>query len=331
MNSRRITVIAQIAAFLTAIGVIAYKTISFQDWDSMISELHNFGMKNMAYMSIVLIVMPLNLISEAIKWRRLLLPIHNISYSESIFAVLAGLSGALSTPNRIGDIPMRALLLPVQYRKRAVILGFTGSFAMNAVVAAVGIAAIPLYLMSYGGNKVISGSYIAVAVTTTVLLIVMLFSLPSLALRISALVKTKGNGNLSHKFVKALQTMSVFSRRQMLSIMAISLLRYFIFTSQYYLMLLAFNAGISPFDAMSTIPIIYLLSTITPMISATEAVTRSGYALLLFTPFNIQAPEILFATMSLWIVNNAVPTITGIGLYRHFHDKKTFGNSSNKI
>lgn len=317
MESRKgLISIIQIIICIAACGVIVCKLASFSQWDEMVAEMRSFDISNIILLTAVLLLMPANILCEADRWRKILRPLHEISLSEALSGVLVGLGGALSTPNRIGDIPMRALLLPADVRNRSIILGFTGAFAMNAVVAMTGIAAIPLYIALYGSSRIITPQYITIAVIISILLIVFLFAMPSLALKISSMVKTKEGNGISDKLVKGLHTLSLFSRRQMLSIIIITLLRYIVFASQYYLILLVFNAGITLANAIATIPIIYLLSTITPMISATESITRSGYALLLFAPFGIQAPEILFATLALWIINNAIPTLAGIAVYK---------------
>ena len=106
--------------------------------------------------------------------------------------------------------------------------------------------------------------------------------------------------------------LSKMSYRKIFDLTLLSLLRYIVFFSQYTIILLVFSNQITLAGAVMVIPIVYLFTTITPTISASEAATRAGYALLLFEPLSVAAPSVVLATLILWIINNGIPICVGL-------------------
>ena len=87
---------------------------------------------------VVCILMPLNWILEAKKWHVLILPIISISFLRAFRATLIGMTFGFVTPNRIGDIGGRSIVLPSK-KKQGVVASSIGSMLQFLVTILAGV------------------------------------------------------------------------------------------------------------------------------------------------------------------------------------------------
>ncbi len=84
-------------------------------------------------------LMPVNLFFEMKKWRLLIHTIYITQWKETIQAILAGLTMALLTPNRVGEIFSRVFILPKEKRLSGVGLSAVGSLGQMVIIQSFGI------------------------------------------------------------------------------------------------------------------------------------------------------------------------------------------------
>lgn len=104
--------------------------------------------------------------------------------------------------------------------------------------------------------------------------------------------------------------------RQMVDALLMSAMRYVAFSTLYYLMLKAFGVTIGVSDAVIVIPVIYLLTTVTHTITASEAVVRRSYSMVVIAPFFSSSLTVGCATSVLMVVNNLVQMLLGSLLFK---------------
>ncbi|MDR1543964.1 MAG: flippase-like domain-containing protein [Prevotellaceae bacterium] len=243
------------------------------------------------FLIFTIILLPLNFFCESAKWKILLKNICKINFYEAFQAVLWGQTGAFLTPNSLGEYPARSLNLPSEYRLSAVTMGFAGSFAQTVVVSVCGIIAAPFFLTKYSALKNFN-SIIIFAVIVSLSIILLFFFLP----KISKKVKEK------------------FTFSQSLQVLAVSAVKYLIFSVQFYFMLRFCGVEFSVVQAIFAMPTFYLLLTYTPLINAAEFAVRSSIGILIFGAFSDNITAIFAASALFWLLNFCIPTLFGLFL-----------------
>lgn len=285
--------------------VVIYKLVTFEDYDILLSFFSHITFYQCAGIVVVLFLFPLNLLLEALKWKVSVSGISKISVRQAVVSTFVGNVGAVITPNRLGDFPARVAYLGLNNKVEAVLLGMIGSALLSVVIVSFGLLALIQYI-SVSGYNVVSRSYLFIVLSLIVLAIFLIVILPIVVKKINAL-------ELKSRYMNSFfSELSKMSYRKIFDLTLLSLLRYIVFFSQYTIILLVFSNQITLAGAVMVIPIVYLFTTITPTISASEAATRAGYALLLFEPLSVAAPSVVLATLILWIINNGIPICLGL-------------------
>jgi uncharacterized membrane protein YbhN (UPF0104 family) len=107
------------------------------------------------------------------------------------------------------------------------------------------------------------------------------------------------------------KSMNDFSRKTIQKVFILSVLRYIIFSHQFYFLMMIFNFDIIYFDAMMCIFSMYLIASIIPMLSLFDVVIKSSVALLIFSFYQVNDSSILAIVLIMWIFNFVLPSIVG--------------------
>ena len=90
-----------------------------------------------------------------------------------------------------------------------------------------------------------------------------------------------------------------------------SVLRYLIFSHQFYFLLYFFGADIDYFNAMQVIFTMYLFASVIPGFVVFDWLIKGSVAVSLFNVFNINEVLILSVTSTMWLANFALPSLIG--------------------
>lgn len=253
----------------------------------------------------VLILMPLNWSVEALKWKGLISALHPVSFAFALRAVLSGLPYALFTPQRLGEIPGRALQLPYNKRIHGGALTTFGSFAQNMATLVFGLAGIALLLPLM--HTFSAGMYVFfLGITILVMLI-----LAAIMLYFQPLAHTLGRLQwLPASWRKRLHLlqMPAQARRQALFL---SMLRYSIFMLQYALLLQFFGISIPLPHALLAVAAIYLTMSIIPSFVLSDLGIRGSVAIFFLQHFTDSLGGVVAAASTLWLINLIFPALAG--------------------
>ncbi|MCB0771783.1 MAG: hypothetical protein KDB93_00205, partial [Flavobacteriales bacterium] len=64
-------------------------------------------------------------------------------------------------------------------------------------------------------------------------------------------------------------------------------------------------------QALMTVPVVYLVSTLIPTMLLSELGVRGSVAVAMFAPLGGPAAMVLLASFGLWLVNLALPALAG--------------------
>jgi uncharacterized membrane protein YbhN (UPF0104 family) len=291
------------------------------------SFLNSFNNNYFIYIAIALfILMFLNWAVEAIKWRLLISKIERISWYKSFKAVLSGVAVSSFTPNRVGDYFGRVFILERANRIEGVFITILGSMSQLLITFTVGtsslyvmFAAYPQTLLNYFNIPDYLYVYFlwggAVLVIAANILVTLLF------LNISVLSSLTGRlkGKMVEKLQSYIQVLSAYTLRELFIVILLSLLRFIIFSSQLYLLLLLFSVNLPYVEAMMIIAVIFFVMTMIPTVAITELGIRGSVSLFLLGLYfgnPLELPTmislgIVAASTTLWIINLAIPALLG--------------------
>ncbi len=288
--------------------VVIYKLATYDNYtDLWLHFSHNLS-SHWFYLLICIALMPLNILSEAIKWKYAVADIEKISVRQAISATLKGQVGAIASPNKLGDFPTRATSLQPGNKTIGTIMGFISAGTITLVIIIVGLFTSSLYITEYHTHT-FDNQYLTLASIVCIAATIFVFSIPTIAKNINI------DKISTPKIKNILNILSSLKTQQLISLSFLSFIRFCIFCTQLFVMLRFFDIDITLWQATISIPTIYLLTTITPTIAISEAATRSSYAILILTPICNAAPTITLATTLLWALNCGFPTVIGSLLF----------------
>lgn len=249
---------------------------------------------------------------EAWKWRMQLAPLQKISFSTAFKSVMAGCSITMLTPNRIGEFGGRILYVKEENRLRAITLTILGSISQFLVTVLVG--TIGLIVMKYFSGKDSEAFTVIPAFVSNTLLVTSLLVTGftcMLYLQIGWLIHLLERVKILSKALKYVKLLEQFSKKQLLRILSLSVLRYMVFILQYMLLMDVMGVEISYQLSFWLLSIFYLLMAIAPTIGFAELPIRATASVELFKLFSNNVVGIQAAALAIFIINLVIPAIIG--------------------
>lgn len=266
--------------------------------------------------AVACILMPLNWILEAKKWHILIMPIIPISFLRAFRGTLIGMTFGFVTPNRIGDIGGRSIVLPSN-KKQGVIASSIGSMLQFLVTILAGIfGMIFLFLFLPFSDSIQTLIYISFAVIVS-LFVIIKFSfrkkyVQNIVLRIIG----------KSKYRKIVQTFAIYSTRVIYRAFGFGVLRYLVFSTQYCILLHALLPQLSIFQNIVGITLTYLFVTVIPSSILGELGVRGSVSVFIFGIFLAPPLPVFQVSLLMWAINLALPVFVGsLLLVAHKHSQ----------
>lgn len=274
-------------------------------WNLFLEKLDN---ANVLLLGLCIALMPMNWLAESIKWKVLVQKFEQISLWTSYKAILSGVSIALLTPNRIGEYGGRMVMVDAKHNWKAVLSTLVCSYAQN--ICNIGIGLIASCVLLYQ-DEVIGGFLFGSLLSLSFLLILCaLFFFFNVRLVHAFLEKFKKNRYVS-KVLNHSEILFQYSEAVLGKVLIWSLIRYFIYFLQYYLILIFFGLEMDLWTAFIGISTIFLLQTSLPLPPIIGFIARGEIALLVWQGSQMNDLSILAASYTLWIVNLLLPSLLG--------------------
>ncbi|WP_345070508.1 lysylphosphatidylglycerol synthase transmembrane domain-containing protein [Hymenobacter fastidiosus] len=256
---------------------------------------------------VALALVPVNWGLEAWKWWRLARHLEPVSFRRSFRAVLVGLTLGFVTPNRVGDYAGRIIELKSR-RLDALGAVFLGRYCQLVVTVLAGTVGLLYFLLTFY-LRGYPASGLGLVVATLLINLAVLLPLYRSRLLLAALSLVRP----LRRFRRYLAVMPTYSTRSIHIILALSGLRYAVFCGQFGLLLLAYDAR-APFGpGLAAIAGTFLLKSLVPSLNALADVgVRELSATHLFGLLHEPALPVLSASLSLWVLNIALPSAAGL-------------------
>lgn len=284
------------------------ESLDFNEFSRFLSKNESFSIKNIIFL---LVLSTFNWFFEILKWQKLVSSIKKISFKDAMQQSLGGLTASLITPNRIGDYGAKAIYFDKPLRKRILLLNLLGNMSQMAVTTIIGCVGLIVFQSRY---NIEVDSY---KLSRFFIIIIVMIVFATLGLKQSRF-KIKG-----FPIDRVLQFIKKLSTKIHIQNFGLSLIRYAIFSFQFYFLLSLFNTNLDYKTAMVAISSMYLLASIVPSLAIFDVVIKTSAAVFLFDYLGVDAFTILSITTLMWLLNFILPSLIGSYYVLTFNASKT--------
>lgn len=237
-----------------------------------------------------------NFAMQIIKWRYLLTSSARVTRGEIIRSVIGGYAFVLAIPGRMGEFS-RALFIRRESKLKVmglVAIDKLSGFSIIVLMSGLSVSLLypKLYYVPFIGVFCL---FILAASEPRFLM--------TRALKLARLLPLKDKVFL---FLEGIQTLG---SRRIAMLLVISLFYFLVYSTQFYLLLLAFEQV--KFRVMAIcFPLLMLVNSLPITVGGLGV--REGAAVLFFSRFGVQEPSALGAALLLFIINILVPGLCGL-------------------
>ena len=300
------------AAIVIALTMAVYNQVlgkeNFKElWNDFYQQLMSPAYVH--FLVILILLMPVNWGLEVLKWQNFIQGRVPIGFWQLFKGVLAGVSIALFTPNRVGEFGGRVLMVGAKYSWVAIAASVVGSFCQMLILISAGLIGV-CYL---GGHQLnwdpdVFGLLIFFI---GMILLLMLYAY----FNIGKILKL-GKFLPGQKWLKAiapkLRMLGEYNNKTLLAGLLLGGLRFSVYSFQYFFALRFYGVQIPLADALAGITSIFLFQTIVPLPPLIGLVARGELALLIWNYFEANEISILGATFTLFVINLCIPAFVGL-------------------
>ncbi len=276
-------------------------------------------------LSMVLLLMPINLNIEALKWRKLIQVIEQIPQLKAFWAICTGITLSMFTPNRIGEFGGRVLLLQKASKLEGAAISLVGSLSQLVASFSIGFVGLLGFILLF---KVFSFQ-VGVAMLGTAILLIGLLSF--FYFNIGLLYNILAKNTFLSKYAQHLKPILSFSNKLLAQALFLSIIRHFVFSFQYILVFWLLGIGIeTSFLCMLILVLsIFFVQTVFPSIALIELGIRSSIAIYFMEYIGANPLEVIIASLLLWCINLMLPSLIGLLVLMNINLRKQIFTSKN--
>ena len=269
------------------------------DWQKFITLFR----KNQSVLGIgfILLLSVLNRYFEILKWQNLAKVIHEISLGEATKQVLAALTAGIFTPNGVGEYAGKALFYPKSETKKVVFL----NLICNGIQMILTVIFGTIGLLFLGYWKWVLG---IIAISFFFILFSVLFKK----------IKIKG-----YSIEKLLHKINEIPKPIHRKNILLGVLRYLVFSHQYYVLFLAFDVDLPYFTLIATIAVVYFLASSLPTFQFLDFAVKGSVAIYFFGILGVNEWIVVFISTLMWFLNVVLPVVIGAYYVLNFKTKPT--------
>jgi len=261
---------------------------------NFLSDLSRNILDNTSVLFILFLFTFFNWFLEIFKWKTLVSTIENISFFEASKQSLSSLTASLLTPNRIGEYGAKAIYYRKKERYKILFLNFLGNFNQMLVTLLFGVFGLSFLIRFL--PTTIELSLLQIIGVFIIFAVIFLFSFH----KTGKIYLNKIAGQLK----------SIGTKIHILNF-NFSVLRYLVFSHQFYFLLFIFGADLDYFNAMPIIFTMYLFASLIPGFVVFDWLIKGSVAVSLFEVFHVNEVLILSVTSIMWLANFALPALIG--------------------
>ncbi len=253
----------------------------------------------------VLLLMPVNWGIESLKWKLITTNTEIISYKTALKSVFSGICLGNLAPGRAMEFIAKIYFFKPENKPNITLLHFINGMFQMLITITVGIIAIAY---KANNNKQHNEAVYFIMLFGFVLIVgfcLVIFNVNSIRKKLNFLKWFKKTEHT---------TLLSFSKQLILQLISLSVIRYVVFTSQFYLIYASFTPNVNFLPTVAGIAAYFMLTSVIPMISVIEPAIRAAIALFVFNNVADNSITIVLTSTFLWIINVIVPSLIGYGI-----------------
>jgi uncharacterized membrane protein YbhN (UPF0104 family) len=259
---------------------------------------------------LVFVLMFVNWSLEALKWKISVQGVQPVSFFRSLKAIFSGVSFSVTTPNRTGEYLGRVLYMDDGNRLKVISLTILGSISQLLVTIFFGLLGLLILrpditsMNLSGWMEWLKDLGIIGASLAFIFLTVFYF-------RIGWLVKWIDKIPAIKKYIWLINELEKTDTTLLMRLLSISLLRYMVFATQYFLLFHFFGVEVNWWQGFWATAIVFFVMAITPTIELFEVVKKMYVTKEIFAIFTVNTLAIGFVTTTIWCINLVIPAAIG--------------------
>ena len=255
------------------------------------NEFSTLFLNNGWLLILLLLFTDVNWLLEIVKWKTLVSIEKKITFFEAFEQSFASLTASIITPNRIGEYGAKALFFESQKRKNILGLNLIGNLSQLAVTVFFGCIGIGYFLINHSVE------------------IPKINGLNSLFLVLLLLILIYFRKKI--KLIKVRLFLNKISKKTYITVLILAVLRYLVFSHQFYFFLILLNIEINYFTALPLIFSMYFIASVLPSLTIFDWAIKGSIAIFLFSFVNINELTIVTITTLMYVLNFAIPALLG--------------------
>lgn len=236
---------------------------------------------------------------EIFKWQKLVSASQKITFKIALEQSLGSLTASLVTPNRIGEYGAKAIYYTNDFRKRIMLINLISNLLQMSVTVILG---------GIGLSFFVSEHQISINYSKILLIIIIAILITAFIVVVIGKTRFRIKGFSLEKMKDFILN---YPKKIIIHGFCLSLLRYLIFSFQFYYLLTIFGLEISYLHSMMVITTMYLLASIIPSIFIFDVVVKGSVAVYLFAFIGVNVITVLCIVTLMWLFNFVLPSILG--------------------
>ncbi len=262
--------------------------------------------KNSSFLVIAFLLLPVNWFLEAYKWKFIVQDIEKISFKRATEGVIIGVSMGFVTPHSIGDYAARIFSLTNPERVNAIGAVFLCRISQFYITLCFGSISLVVYIYMVLQESGISYSLLVLVTFLNNILFVALFIFHKSILRyLLSRERTK-------KIFSYFAVIEKYTFKEINYVLLLSFLRYCVFCFQFVLILYFFEIDILWWLLVSGVAFVFFVKSIVPTFM--DLGVRELAAVGFLGVFYYDHQNIVFASLTLWLLNLVLPAVIGLFL-----------------
>lgn len=308
LKNKRINFILKLLLVALVVYTIYNQVFAKDNIDELWTEfLAHFTRDNAWWVIVAIVMMPMNWAVETLKWQVLIRRVEEVPFLRAFKGVFLGVSLSVFTPNRIGEYGGRILVVKPENNWKTVVATLVSSFSQQIALMTLGIIGLLYFMLYYlidSEGLIVAG----VALLGVALILFMLVCYYNVRFAIPLFKRLP----YLKRFTKHMEVLDEYSSRELTEALFYAILRYIIYTVQYYLILRFFGIDAPFLTGVAGIATIFLLQTSIPLPAIADLFVRSEVALYIWGNFTDNEISILASTFGLWFLNIIIPAVLGM-------------------
>jgi len=276
--------------------IVHNEQVNFQKF---ISQIETKIFNEYTTIFILLCFTAANWFFEVLKWKALVSFVKKISLYDALQQSLGSLTASLFTPNRIGEYGAKAIYYQKGNRRKVMLLNLLSNMTQMTATVVFG----SIGLLYFINHFEIDIEFYRFRKLAYILAVVLAFILTG---------SIKGYKKIRGFYIEKI---IAFDKKLSLKLHFFnglySVLRYLVFSHQFYFLLRLFGVETDYITLMVLISSMYLLASIIPGLALLDWLIKGSVALWVFSFIGLNELIIVTITLLMWVLNFGLPALIG--------------------